>query len=48
MKGKKSEKILTSIQLTKGTKDELKAIGKKGDTYEAIILRLLKVSKGKK
>ena len=39
---------LTSIQLTTGTKDELKAIGKKGDTYETIILRLLKVSKGKK
>jgi hypothetical protein len=32
---------MTTIQLTKGTRECLKAIGKKGETYEEIILRLL-------
>jgi hypothetical protein len=32
---------LTTIQLTKATRERLKAIGKKGETYEEIVLRLL-------
>jgi len=31
----------TSIQVSKETAQRLAALGKKGDTYEAIIIRLL-------
>lgn len=32
---------VTTIQLSPGTREKLKALGKKGETYETIILRLL-------
>ncbi len=32
---------LTSIKIRKKTRDALKAIGKKGETYDSIINRLL-------
>jgi transcriptional regulator len=35
----------TTIELTKETRDQLKALGKKGETYEEIIKRLLKQAK---
>lgn len=31
----------TSIQVTAGTLERLKALGRKGETYEEIIVRLL-------
>ena len=36
---------VTTIQLSPGTRDELKELGKKGETYEEIILRLVKAYK---
>ena len=36
------ERALTTIQLEKRTRDLLKSIGKKGETYDEIITRLLK------
>ncbi len=36
---------ITTIQLSPKTRDKLKELGKKGETYEAIILRLLKAHK---
>jgi len=38
----------TSIQLTKETKTRLKRMGRMGDSYESIILRLLDKHDGKK
>ncbi len=35
-------KGVTTIQLSPKTRDKLKELGKKGETYEDIILRLLK------
>ncbi|MDO8647314.1 MAG: hypothetical protein Q7R70_02770 [Candidatus Diapherotrites archaeon] len=32
---------ITTIQLTPETREKLKAVGKKGETYETILLRLL-------
>jgi hypothetical protein len=32
---------LTSIKIKKSTRDELKGIGKKGETYDDIVNRLL-------
>lgn len=32
----------TSVQVEEETRDKLKAIGRKGESYDAIILRLLK------
>jgi hypothetical protein len=32
----------TTIQITPQTRDKLKDLGKKGETYESILLRLLK------
>lgn len=32
---------ITTIQLTEKTKTKLKKLGKKGDTYEDIILKLI-------
>jgi len=37
--------IVTSIQITPSTRDKLKALGMKGETYEDIILKLIKKSK---
>ena len=39
---------VTTIQLTPGTREKLKELGKKGETYEGIILRLLSQAKTKK
>jgi len=36
---------VTTIQLTPETRDKLKELGKKGESYEQIILRLLKAAK---
>jgi len=39
------KKGVTTIQMTPATRDKLKALGKKGETYEEIILRLIKGKK---
>ena len=39
---------VTTIQLTPPTRDKLKDLGKKGETYEEIILRLIKQGKIRK
>jgi len=36
---------VTTIQLSPATRDKLKELGKKGETYEEIILRLVKAYK---
>jgi len=36
---------ITTIQLTAETREKLKELGKKGETYEDIILRLIKEKK---
>ena len=36
---------VTTIQLSPDTRDKLKELGKKGETYEDIILRLIKACK---
>lgn len=41
------EKETTLIQVSKGTAKRLKALGIKGETYEAIISRLIFVYKGR-
>ena len=41
------DKGITTIQLTPGTREKLKELGKKGETYESVILRLLKAYNGK-
>ncbi|MBU2476696.1 antitoxin VapB family protein [Candidatus Micrarchaeota archaeon] len=38
-------KKVTVIQLSPETRDKLKALGKKGETYEDVILRLIKKQK---
>lgn len=38
-------KGVTTIQLSPQTRDKLKELGKKGDSYEDIILKLLKSAK---
>lgn len=40
------EEELTTIQLSKETRDELKNLGKKGETYDEIVKKLLKSAKG--
>ena len=35
------KKGVTTIQLTPATREKLKDLGKKGDTYEEIILKLI-------
>jgi len=37
---------LTTIQITHETRDKLRALGAKGDTYEDVIKRLLNGKKG--
>jgi len=39
------DKKVTVIQLSPGTRDKLKALGKKGDTYDDVILGLIKNQK---
>ena len=34
---------VTTIQISKDTREELKALGSKGETYDEIIKRLLKM-----
>ncbi len=36
-----SEEKLTTIKIRQGTRDALKSVGKKGETYDEIINRLL-------
>lgn len=36
---------ITTIQITKATRDELKKLGIKGETYDTIIRRLLELAK---
>ncbi|MFH1391695.1 MAG: hypothetical protein ABIH20_05270 [Candidatus Diapherotrites archaeon] len=36
---------VTTIQLTPTTRDKLKDLGKKGESYEEVILRLIKAYK---
>ena len=36
---------VTTIQITPTTRDKLKELGKKGESYEDIILRLIKANK---
>lgn len=36
-----SEKEITTIQLSRKLRDKLNSLGKKGDTYEGIIWRLI-------
>jgi len=36
---------VTTIQITPNTRDKLKELGKKGESYEDIILRLIKANK---
>ncbi len=33
--------VVTTVQMSTETRDKLKEVGKKGETYEQIILRLL-------
>ena len=37
-------KEITTIQISKETRDKLKELGKKGETYDEIIKRLLKLA----
>jgi len=37
----------TTVQLSKETRDQLKELGKKGETYDEIIRRLLKLAEQK-
>ncbi|MGB9760566.1 MAG: DUF7557 family protein [Thermoproteota archaeon] len=37
----------TTIQISKSLRDKLKAFGKKGETYDEIIRRLLKLAEAK-
>jgi len=41
---KKSERGITTIQLSYEVREKLKERGKKGQTYEEIILELLKIA----
>ena len=36
------KEVITTIQITQQTRDKLKDLGKKGETYEDVIVRLLK------
>ena len=40
-------KKVTVIQISPETRDKLKALGKKGETYEDVILKLLENRRGK-
>ena len=36
------KEVITTIQISQQTRDKLKDLGKKGETYEDVIVRLLK------
>ena len=38
-------KALTTIRIRKDTRDELKKIGRKGQTYDELITKLLRIAK---
>jgi len=38
---------ITTIPLTKATRDRLRAVGRKGETYDALVLRLIDTYEGK-
>ena len=38
------EKRITTIQITEETRDELKSCGKKGETYDQILKRLMSIA----
>jgi len=40
-----NKKAITTIQLSADTREKMKELGKKGETYEDIILRLMKQAK---
>ncbi len=42
-----TSKGLTTVQLSLETRDKLKDLGKKGETYEDVILRLIKEGKSR-
>ncbi len=42
------EEDKTTIQISKSLRDKLKDLGKKGETYDDVILRLLQISEGGK
>ena len=41
------KEVITTIQITQQTRDKLKDLGKKGETYEDVIVRLLKETKSR-
>ena len=41
----KSRRDLTTIQISKETREMLKSLGKKGETYDDIIRRLIELAK---
>jgi hypothetical protein len=41
----KNKENITTIQISKATRDELKQLGKKGETYDEIIKRLTELWK---
>ena len=43
-----SERKKTTIELSKETRDMLKDMGKKGETYDSIIRRLIETKKAEK
>jgi predicted CopG family antitoxin len=43
-----SKKEKTTIEISKETREQLKELGKKGETYDSIIRRLIESKKGKK
>ena len=38
-------KALTTIRIRKDTRDELKNMGRKGQTYDELIIKLLRIAK---
>ena len=44
----RSKRELTTIQVTKETREMLKELGKKGETYDDIIRRLIELAKRSK
>jgi len=42
-----TKESITTIQISKETRDKLKELGKKGDTYDEIVKRLLKLAESR-
>jgi hypothetical protein len=36
---------LTTIQIHKGTRDELRQLGRKGETYDQLLMRLIEMAR---